>query len=458
MELAAVVLAAGKGTRMKSKTPKVLHQVCGLPMISHVLQAIKDAGVKKTVVVVGYQSESVTQALGTEVGIAVQKEQLGTAHALLQAEKQLKDFSGNILVVCGDTPLITAQTLNELVNLHVNKEASATVLTAQLEDPTGYGRVIRDENGRVAKIVEQKDAAADELLIKEINTGIYCFKTDFLFDSLKNISSENAQGEYYLTDIIQHYVQEGRPVCAQVVSNVAEIQGINDRRQLAEAEAILRKRVLDKLMAGGVTIIDPATTFIDKTVEIGFDTIIYPFSIIEGKTVIGTDCVIGPQSRLVDVQIGNDVKVLNSVILNSKIGDKVTIGPYAYIRPETVIGNEVKVGDFVEIKKSNIGNYSKVPHLSYIGDSIIGERVNIGAGTITCNYDGVAKHISIVEDGAFIGSNTNLVAPVKVGAGAIIGAGSTITKNVEPGALGVARSRQKNIEDWAFSKRQPKKD
>lgn len=458
MKLAAVILAAGKGTRMKSKTPKVLHTVCGLPMIQQVLQAVGQIGTEKTIVVVGYQGDEVAKQLGQEVEVAVQKEQLGTAHALLSTEPFLKNYSGHILVLCGDTPLITPQTLSQLVDFHEASSAVATVLTAKMEDPSGYGRVIRDDNDRVNKIVEQKDASLEELLVQEINTGIYCFEADFLFAALSAISPNNAQGEYYLTDIIQLYVSQGRLVRAITVDDVTEIQGINDRIHLAKAESVLRRRVLDKLMMNGVTVIDTASTFIDQTVEIGEDTVIYPFTYIEGKSIIGSDCVIGPQTRLVDVQVGNGVEIQNSVVLKSKIGDRSTIGPFAYIRPETVIGDEVKVGDFVEIKKSNVGNNSKIPHLSYIGDTMIGQNVNIGAGTITCNYDGVSKHPTLIEEGAFIGSNTNLVAPVRVGAGAVIGAGSTITEDVPAGALGLARGKQRNIENWLSRKKPEKRD
>ena len=456
MKLAAVVLAAGKGTRMKSKIPKVLHSVSGLPMISHVLQAVGKSGIEKTVVVVGFQGKEVARELGQDVEVVVQKEQLGTAHALLATEPLLKDFSGNILVLCGDTPLIQPQTLIDLVAFHVESLSAATVLTAKMEEPTGYGRVIRDKHDRVAKIVEQKDASLEELLVQEINTGIYCFKADYLFEALSGISPNNAQGEYYLTDIIQLYVSQGRLVRAMTVVDVTEIQGINDRIHLAKAESVLRKRVLDKLMLDGVTVIDTASTFIDQSVQIGSDTVIYPFTYIEGKSIIGSDCIIGPQTRLVDVQIGNGVEIQNSVVLKSKIGDRSSVGPFAYVRPETVIGSEVKVGDFVEIKKSNIGNNSKIPHLSYIGDTEIRENVNVGAGTITCNYDGVSKHPTLIEEGAFIGSNTNLVAPVKVGVGAVIGAGSTITVDVPAGALGIARGKQKNIDNW-LSRRKPEK-
>ncbi|ACV61158.1 UDP-N-acetylglucosamine pyrophosphorylase [Desulfofarcimen acetoxidans DSM 771] len=458
MKLAAVVLAAGKGTRMKSKIPKVLHKVSGLPMISHVLHSVSKAGIEKKVVVVGYQGDQVAAQLGQDVNIAVQEEQLGTAHALLSAESMLRDFSGHILVLCGDTPLIKPQTLKDLVSFHVDSASVATVLTAKLEDPTGYGRVIRDKAGSVAKIVEQKDASPVELNIQEINTGIYCFQSEFLFEALRHISPNNAQGEYYLTDIIQLYVSQGRLVSAIAVVDAAEIQGINDRVHLAAAESVLRRQMLDKLMLGGVTVIDPASTFIDQTVEIGTDTVILPYTCIEGNTVIGSDCIIGPHTRLSDTRIGNCVEIQNSVLLKSDVGDQSSIGPFAYIRPDTVIGEQVKVGDFVEIKKSNIGNKSKIPHLSYIGDSEIAENVNIGAGTITCNYDGVAKHRTTIEEGAFIGSNTNLVAPVSVGAGAVIGAGSTITMDVPPGALGVARGKQKNINNWLSRKTPEKRD
>ncbi|MEG6617167.1 bifunctional UDP-N-acetylglucosamine diphosphorylase/glucosamine-1-phosphate N-acetyltransferase GlmU [Peptococcaceae bacterium 1198_IL3148] len=452
MRLATVVLAAGKGTRMKSALPKVLHPVGGKPMLGHVLDAVVKAGSEKTVVVAGFGAQQVEEYLNGAAEVVYQQEQLGTAHALMQAADTLKDFPGHVLVVCGDTPLITAETLAQLVKQHLDNQAAATVLTAMMEDPTGYGRVIRDDQGRVDRIVEQRDGSPEELAVKEINTGFYCFAVPGLFETLSQISSKNAQGEYYLTDIIEIYNRQSKLITASVCNDPDEVMGINSRRQLAVAENILRAQVLGRLMDDGVTIIDPATTYVDSTVAVEPDTILYPGTIIEGTTVIGQGSLIGPHSRIVNTTIGEHCQVQYSVLLDSEVDASCNIGPFAYIRPGTKIGVGVKVGDFVEIKKSIVGNNSKVPHLSYIGDTIIGKNVNIGAGTITCNYDGTNKHQTIIEDGAFIGSNANLVAPVKVGGGAIVAAGSTITQDVPGGALAVARERQVNKQDWVNNK------
>ncbi|MBE3586908.1 MAG: bifunctional UDP-N-acetylglucosamine diphosphorylase/glucosamine-1-phosphate N-acetyltransferase GlmU [Thermoanaerobacter sp.] len=452
MSLAAVILAAGKGTRMKSGLPKVMHRVCGRPMIEYVLDAVQGVGVEEIVVVVGFGGDLVARTVQDRARVVYQHQQLGTAHALLQAAPVLGNFPGAILVVCGDTPLVRTSTLARLAAAHAEMGVRATILTAILEDPTGYGRVIRDGEGRVQRIVEQRDATPRELAVKEINTGIYCFSAPGLFDALSAIKSENAQGEYYLTDIIGQLVQQGEPVAALKVEDPREVEGINDRRQLARMEAYLRQQILEELMLSGVTVVDPATTFVDRNVKIGPDTVIYPFTIIEGNTVIGRNCVIGPGSRLIDVQTGEGVVIEHSIIRESKIGDNCTIGPFAYIRPGCVLAPEVKVGDFVELKKTVVGRGSKIPHLSYVGDATVGSGVNIGAGTITCNYDGEKKWPTVIGDGAFIGSNTNLVAPVEVGKGAFIGAGSTITRDVPPGALGIERGRQRNIENWLQKK------
>jgi bifunctional UDP-N-acetylglucosamine pyrophosphorylase/glucosamine-1-phosphate N-acetyltransferase len=449
MEMAAVILAAGKGTRMKSRLPKVLHRVCGRPMISHVLDAVGEAGAEKVVAVVGYRGEEVATVLGAGVELAVQAEQLGTAHALRQAEPVLAGFSGLLLVVCGDTPLITGATLQSLAQEHRRAGNAITVCTALIDNPSGYGRIIRGGDGRVLKIVEERDATPDERLAREINTGVYCFDSRGLFQALSRLKPDNSQGEYYLTDIIDLYGQEGRPVGAWIAPEVSEMQGINDRKQLAAAEAALRQRIRDRLMYSGVTILDPATTFIDATVKVGQDTVICPFTVIEGATEIDRDCLIGPSSRLVNARLGSGVVVQHSIVLDSEIGPDCLIGPFAYIRPGCRLGSNVKVGDFVELKKSVIGDDSKVPHLSYIGDAELGRGVNIGAGVITCNYDGKNKYLTTIGDHAFIGSNANLVAPVEVGERAVIGAGSTITKNVPAESLGIARSKQKNLAGWA---------
>lgn len=452
MRLAAVVLAAGKGTRMKSHLPKVLHKLCGLPMISHVLGAVEGAGADRIVVVAGFGGELVAEEIGTRAEVVFQHRQLGTAHALLQAGGLLKDFQGKILVVCGDTPLVTNTTLKTLVEKHGESGARATVLTSVLSSPTGYGRVIRDTQGNVQKIVEQKDATPEELAVKEINTGIYCFSAGGLFSALDRLSPDNAQGEYYLTDIIGEYVRAGEKVGALAGADAAEIMGINDRCQLAAAEAVLRRREVERIMLAGVTVLDPSSAFVDSGVEIGRDTVIYPNTFIESGCSIGEGCVLGPGAHLMGSVLGNNVTIRYSVVMDSSIADGCSIGPFSYIRPGCELGKNVKVGDFVELKKTKVGEGGKVPHLSYVGDATLGEKVNIGAGTITCNYDGINKWPTVIGDHAFIGSNTNLVAPVKVGAGAVTGAGSTITRDVPPGALGVARGQQKNIPDWQARK------
>ncbi len=449
MELATVVLAAGKGTRMKSKLPKVLHNICGATMLSYVLDAAHRAGAGRTIVVVGYGADQVACEVAGRAQIVHQAEQLGTAHALLQAAPLLNDFSGDLLVLCGDTPLIEAGTLADLIKSHRSTGVTATVLTADPENPVGYGRVIRDNQGGIVKIIEEKDASPGEKRIHEVNTGIYCFKTDGLFADLSLLSPNNAQGEYYLTDIIEANVKRGRPVGTATLVNPMEMKGINDRVQLAEAERYMRLRILRELMLSGVTVTDPQSVFIDRKVKVGRDTIIYPHTFIEGDTVIGEDCVIGPCARLVSAVVGNGVSVQYSVVCESSMGDGCSIGPFSHLRPGNNLGRRVKVGNFSEIKKSVVGDGSKVSHLSYVGDAVLGKNVNIGAGTITCNYDGRNKWPTRLEDDVFIGSNTNLVAPVKIGAGSFTGAGSTITKDVPAGSLAVERSKQTIITGWA---------
>ncbi|GBF32848.1 N-acetylglucosamine-1-phosphate uridyltransferase [Desulfocucumis palustris] len=453
MGLAAVVLAAGKGTRMKSDLPKVLHKVCGTPIVNHVLSAVEESGAGKIVVVAGYGGEQVVKQIEGRAQVVYQLQQLGTAHALLQAGDLFKDFEGHILVICGDTPLITAKTLREMVIGHINSGAAATVLTAVPANPGSYGRIIRDHGGGLIKIVEQKDATPEQLAVREINTGMYCFKSEGLFEALSRLTPDNAQGEYYLTDIIEAYVSSGRKVEALACAGEEEILGINDRCQLAEAERIFRRRILEQLMLSGVTIVDPASTYVDSGVEIGLDTIIYPNTILESGCHVGERCILGPGAHLTGARLGNDVTVRYSVLERSEVSDGCSIGPFSYIRPDCRLGKNVKVGDFVELKKTTIDEGSKVPHLSYVGDAALGKKVNIGAGTITCNYDGVSKWPTVIGDNAFIGSNTNLVAPVNVGDGAVTGAGSTITKDVPPGALGVARGRQQNIANWKKRKK-----
>lgn len=456
IQVSSIILAAGKGTRMKSRLPKVLHAVCGKPMLSHVLRAASDAGVQRNIVVIGHEAEMVREKIGSDVEWVEQPEQLGTGHAVMQAESSLVDFKGNVLILCGDTPLITAGTLTKLIQNHASAGNAATVLTAIMDDPAGYGRIVRDSSGDVQEITEHRDASTEQLQIREINTGIYCFDAAKLFSGLKQVTPANAQGEYYLTDVLAILKCEGQKIGATVIADPLETMGINNRVQLAEAEKIMRLRKLYGLMLDGVTIVDPANTYIDHDVIIGADSVVYPGTVIEGKCSFGSECEIGPYSRLKEVEVGQRVTIQNSIILESSVGDDANIGPYAYIRPGTVLKDSVKVGDFVEIKNSVVGKGSKVPHLSYVGDAEIGDKVNIGAGTITCNYDGSKKWKTIIGSNSFVGSNTNFVAPVEVGENAIIGAGSTVTKSVPDGALCVERSKQIVYPEWVARKNKKK--
>lgn len=447
--LVAVILAAGKGTRMRSKLPKVLHKVGGKAMLQHVLDAATVAGCGEKVVIVGHEAELVEQAVGEQAKIALQAEQLGTGHAMMQTADALKDFNGTVLILCGDTPLLDGEELKKFCEAHRASGAAATVLTAIMDDPNGYGRIIRDAEGNVRAIVEQKDATPDQLAIKEINTGIYCMECPLMFEMLATLTNNNAQGEYYLTDVLEKLNKAGKKVGGISTADSDMIMGINSRKQLAVAEGAMRQRVLDKLMDSGVTIMDPASTFIESSVKIGKDTIIYPFTWLEGSTVIGEDCEIGPQARFTNVKIGDDNHLQFIYAHDCEVQNHVTAGPYVHLRPDTVIGDRVKIGNYVEVKNSNVGTGTKLPHLTYIGDSDIGSGVNMGCGCITVNYDGKKKHRTVIGDNAFVGCNTNLVAPVTVQANTYIGAGSTITKEVPENALGIARAKQRNIEGWA---------
>ena len=424
----AVVLAAGQGTRMKSKLYKVLHPILKRPMIHYVLDALKPAKVKQMVTIVGYGAEKVKEEIGNLSEFAIQKEQLGTAHAVLQAEALLKNLEGTTIVVCGDTPLITAETYEKLFEQHERTNAKATVLTTNVENPAGYGRIVRNDDNEVEKIVEHKDANEAELLINEINAGTYCFDNQALFNTLKKVKNDNAQNEYYLPDVIEILKAEGEKVSAYLTEDESETLGINDRLALAEAETIMKQRINAKHLLQGVSIMDINNTYIGPDVTIESDAIIYPGSIISGATQIGSGSVIGPHTEIEDSAIGKDTVIRQSAVLNSKIGNKVNIGPFAHIRPETSISDKVKVGNFVEIKKSDIDEGTKVSHLSYIGDSELGKDINIGCGTITVNYDGVNKYKTYIGDNAFIGCNANLIAPVNIEAGAFVAAGSTVTK------------------------------
>lgn len=445
--LETLILAAGKGTRMKSKLPKVLHKVGGKPMLQHVIDAAKKAGSSREVVVIGAGAELVAKTI-QDVEFVLQAEQLGTGHAVLSAKKNFAESTGNVLILCGDTPLLTAELLQEFTAAHDASTCAATVLTAKMPDATGYGRIIRDTDGTFQKIVEEKDADDLEKKIKEVNAGVYCFDVKKLFDALDKVTNDNAQGEYYLPDVLTILKGAGETVGVFTAPYCVETLGINTRAQLAAADRALRMRKEQALMEAGVTIVDPNTTFIDVDVQIGQDTIIKPNTYIEGKTIIGEDCVIGPDIRFTDMIVGNKVTAQFSYCHEAEICDGVTLGPYVHIRPGTTIGKNVKVGNFVEVKNSNVGEGSKLPHLQYIGDTDMGSGVNVGCGTVTCNYDGKKKHRTTIEDNAFVGCNTNLVAPVTVGEGAYIAAGSTITKDVPKDNLAVARARQTNIDVW----------
>ncbi len=447
MSLETLILAAGKGTRMKSKLPKVLHKVCGKPMLQHVIDAAKGAGSSREVVVIGSGAELVEQTI-SGVEFVLQKEQLGTGHAVLSAKKSFAESKGTILILCGDTPLLTSKLLKNFVAAHKSSHCAATVLTAAMPDPTGYGRIICEDDGTFKKIVEEKDATPEIKKIRETNAGCYCFDVEKLFNALDKIGNDNAQGEYYLPDVLTIFKNAGEKIGIFTAEYADETIGINTRIQLVAADKSLRMRKERELMNNGVTIVDPNTTFIDTDVKIGQDTIIYPNTYLEGKTVIGEDCKIGPDVRFVNMTVGDNVTAHFSYCHDAEIYNDVTLGPYVHIRPGTKISDGVKIGNFVEIKNSNIGEGSKLPHLQYIGDSDVGKGVNIGCGTVTCNYDGKNKHRTKIGNNAFIGCNTNLVAPVNVGDGAYIAAGSTITKDVPKNNLAVARSRQTNIVNW----------
>ncbi|MCJ1662882.1 bifunctional UDP-N-acetylglucosamine diphosphorylase/glucosamine-1-phosphate N-acetyltransferase GlmU [Staphylococcus sp. NRL 18/288] len=448
MQRNAVILAAGKGTRMKSKQYKVLHKVAGKSMIEHVLTNVKRSGVDNLVTIVGHGAEQVKETLGDQSLYSYQEEQLGTAHAVKMAQEHLENKEGTTLVVCGDTPLITADTLNKLIEHHEQSEAQATVLSATAQIPFGYGRIVRDNNNQLSRIVEEKDATEEEKRLTEISSGIFAFDNKVLFEKLAQVKNDNAQGEYYLPDVIALILEDKGIAEVYHTDDFNEIMGVNDRVMLSNAEKALQQRINIQHMRNGVTIIDPTTTFIGPDVEIGIDTIIEPGVRINGTTKIGEETVIGQYSEINNSQIGSHVDIKQSVINDSMVGDKTKVGPFAQLRPGSNLGNEVKVGNFVEVKKAELKDGAKVSHLSYIGDAEIGERTNIGCGSITVNYDGVNKFKTIVGKDAFIGCNTNLVAPVTVGDGSLIAAGSTITDDIPQDSLALARARQVTKEGY----------
>lgn len=448
--LTAVILAAGKGTRMKSELPKVLHNLAGQPLIDHVLSKVEKLGIKEVVTIVGHGREMVTEHIKERSAVVIQDKQLGTGHALIEAAPCISDDS-HVLVLSGDQPLLSEKTLRSLIELHQITGASATLLSANMDNPYGYGRILKEE-GLFQGIVEEKDANSKQKEIKEINTGTYCFHGSTLKDALKKITPQNAQGEYYLTDVFNILLAAGHKIETICTNDHTEALGINNRVQLAEAEDILYDRIRKDWMMEGVTIVNPSSVFIDSQVKLERDVVLLPYTIIRGKTIIEEGARIGPATTLVDCICHKDCQIENSVARQAEIGENCAIGPFAYLRPGTVLSKGVKVGDFVEIKNSKIGEGSKVPHLSYIGDSILGKHVNIGAGTITCNYDGKNKYQTVIGDNSFVGSNTNFVAPVEIGKESVIGAGSTITRDVPDKALALERAQQKIIENWQTAK------
>jgi bifunctional UDP-N-acetylglucosamine pyrophosphorylase/glucosamine-1-phosphate N-acetyltransferase len=449
-EIHVVVLAAGQGTRMKSSLPKVLHPIAGRAMIERVLDTASAVVPSTTTLIVGHKADVVRERLGNNQNLrfALQEPQLGTAHAVQQAEPLLAGRSGALILLSGDVPLLSPNTLKQLVATHRGSGAAATVVTATVERPYGYGRILRSR-GRITRIVEERDASPTQRQIKEINSGIYAFDLPPLFDALRSIASQNAQGEFYLTDLIAIYRRKKLPVETLLIENAQEIRGINSRSELAEVSRVVRQKKNEELMAAGVTFIDPATTYVDPEAEIAADTVLHPGVVIEGRTRIGAACEIQAYVRISDSEIGDGVTINSFCLLSgAQVANGVALGPFAHLRPGTKVGERAKIGNFVELKNTSLGPRSKANHLSYLGDATVGADVNVGAGTITCNYDGVTKHRTVIEDGAFIGSDSQLVAPVTVGKGAYVGAGSSIVEDVPAGALGIARGRQKNVEGW----------
>jgi bifunctional UDP-N-acetylglucosamine pyrophosphorylase/glucosamine-1-phosphate N-acetyltransferase len=446
-DLRFLILAAGKSTRMKSKYAKVLHRAAGKPLIDYVLHAAR--GVSDDIyVVVGHSAEEV-KAVAPGARFVEQKQQLGTGHAVLAARESFSGFTGDVLILPGDVPLITCSTLQKFVEFHRQGGFGASILTAEMDNPAGYGRIVRRSNNQVDSIVEQRDATRDVLKIREINSGIYAFKAPALFESLTKIGNNNAQREYYLTDVIGILVGQKEKVGAFRIQGAEEVLGINTRQELAAVARVIRVRKCESLMADGVTIVDPDTTYIDEDVEIGADSVIYPGVQIYGSTVIGEDVTVHAFSRVSNSRIGARSTVLDgSIVVDSTLGEDVTVGPYAHLRMNSYLENAVKVGNFVELKKTKLGAGTKSMHLAYLGDATIGRDVNIGAGVITCNFDGTKKHPTVIEDGAFIGTDSQLIAPVRVGKDAYVAAGSSITDDVPPESLAIGRGRQINKEGW----------
>lgn len=454
-DLHIVVLAAGKGTRMKTRRPKLLHPLAGHPVIEHVLRTARALGPTSITLVVGYQAAELQASLAGEADLrfARQEPQLGTGHAVLQAEQVLAEARGTLLLLSGDVPLVRAASLRRLVDHHRETRAAATLMTAIMPRPYGYGRILR-KDGAITRIVEERDATPEQRKVTEINSGLWAFALDGLFDALRALGTDNDQREYYLTDLVQVHRKAGHAVETVLLEDPTEIRGINSQNELAEVAAIVRRARNDELMAAGVTLVDPDSAYIDVDVEIGPDTVVHPNVYLEGRTRVGSGCEIHSGTRIVNSEIGDGVLVRNhSVIEDARVADGARVGPFAHLRPGSDVGADAHVGNFVELKKTVLGAGSKANHLAYLGDATIGEGVNVGAGTITCNFDGTNKHPTVIEDGAFIGSDTQLIAPVTVGRGAYVAAGSSITEDVPPGALAIARGRQVNKDGWAERKK-----
>ncbi len=441
----ALILAAGKGTRMRSRNCKVLHPVAGRPMISYVLETVRAARLCDMCVVVGHQAQDVQEAVaGDGVAFVVQEPQLGTGHAVAAARGALSGFPGDVLILCGDVPLITARTISDFLQFHEKNGSLITLLTSRPSDPSGYGRILRRDDGAIVGIVEDKDACEKERAIGEINTGIYLVNCRLLYELLEGITPNNAQHEYYLTDIVTKAAERSIPVSGYVLPDAMEAMGINTRMDLARVSKVLWERRREELMLQGVTLMDPNSVFVDSQVQIGEDTVIFPGVIISGNTRIGVGCVIESGALIMDSVLGAEVRVLQGSRLDrAVVEDGASVGPMAHLRPEAHLGKRVRVGNFVEVKKSVLGDGTKAAHLTYLGDSEIGRNVNIGCGTITCNYDGRKKHRTVIRDRCFVGSDVQFVAPIEIGEGSVIGAGSTITKDVPPKTLAVSRAKQR---------------
>ena len=442
----AIILAAGKGTRMKSDASKVMHTIIDRPMLGYIIDALKAVHVDRIVVVVGYQAQTIKDAY-PDVEFAMQETQLGTGHAVIQAKEKLKNYDGDVMILCGDTPLLKESTLKSLYQYHKESGAVTTILTSIYENPFGYGRIVKEDEF-VKAIVEEKEASEEIKKIKEVNAGVYCFNSKELFKALDKINNNNEKGEYYLTDVIGIQVLENKKVQSFVLEDNMEILGVNSKVELAQAGKVLRDRKNRELMEEGVILIDPENTYVEDNVKIGKDTILYPGVFLQGKTTIGERCEIIGNTRIIDSTLGNDIRVESSVIEESILEDKVTMGPFAHLRPKAHLKEKVHIGNFVEVKKSTLEKGVKAGHLTYLGDAQVGENTNIGAGTITCNYDGVNKFKTVIGKEVFIGSDTMLVAPVNIGEKALVGAGSVITKDVPNNSLAVSRSKQIIKTDW----------